>query len=124
MGYRSSVAYVIKFNSIEDRDAFTALMEARGGESANAIRECDTARKDDPVILFAQNDVKWYPDYPDVQAHTRMYQEAAELYDAGYRCIQVGEDDEVTRDTDEKDWDLWEYVDVRTELVLNFGETL
>ena len=120
MGYRSDVAYVIKFTSIEDRDAFAALMEARGGETTNAINECDVSRKDDPVILFSASDVKWYPDYPDVQAHIQLYRDAAELYTAGYRCVQVGEDDEAEVDTDDNDMDLWQYVDKRMELVINF----
>ena len=43
MGYRSNVAYVIKFNSIEDRDAFVALMEARGGVPTQPIITLDEA---------------------------------------------------------------------------------
>ena len=70
MGYRSEVAYVIKFDDIETRDNFVTLMLAKNDEHiTRAVEECEYRYQDDPVITFEAQDVKWYESYDDVQAH-------------------------------------------------------
>lgn len=93
MGYRSEVAYVIKFDDKQTRDAYVTLMLAHDNpEVRKAIEECDYDDEHDPVITFRQDDVKWYESYPDVQAHTFVYQNARELDMGSYRFVALGED--------------------------------
>ena len=92
MGYRSHVAYVIRFETVEQRDAFVELVKHRNDDMSEAIRECET-RYEQPIITFETEDVKWYSDYKDVKAHNAMLDWAVELYKgSGYRIVQVGED--------------------------------
>jgi hypothetical protein len=77
MGYRSDVAYVIKFDDIQTRDAYVTLMLAHdNSEVRKAIEECDYDNPRDPIITFRAEDVKWYPDYGDVKSHTFIYRNA------------------------------------------------
>jgi hypothetical protein len=117
MGYRSQVAYVINFNSNEKRDAYINLVLATGNsELIKALKDCEVPiplrpDKDNTAtdwqacrINFYANDVKWYDSYPDVQAHTRLYKWAEELYpdDCGWRFIRVGEEEgDIQEDTDD-----------------------
>jgi hypothetical protein len=100
MGYRSEVAYVIEFHTVQDRDAFVALMLAKNEEAlTEAINETDHDYAK-PIITFSAENVKWYPEYIDVQAHDHIYKQAHELYDAAYKFLRLGEDD----DDIEQDW--------------------
>ena len=112
MGYRSDVAYVVKFKSIEDRDAYVALCLAKNDEwVTRAIEEdCVYDNKEDPIITFKVTDVKWYSDFPDVKAHTFIYQQARELDMGGYRFVAVGEDGEEDYDEEDMDFDLSDYI--------------
>ena len=111
MGYRSDVAYVIKFESFEKRDAFVALMLAKNnGDITQAISEIKHDYKDDPIITFECDDVKWYPDFADVQAHEYLYKQAHELFDADYRFLAVGEDGAETFDEADEHGTLYDYI--------------
>ena len=93
MGYRSQVAYVIKFDDKQTRDAYVTLMLAHDNpEVRKAIEECDYDDEHDPVITFKQDDVKWYESYEDVKAHTFVYENARELKMGSYRFVALGED--------------------------------
>jgi hypothetical protein len=97
MGYRSDVAYVIKFDDIETRDNFVTLMLAKNEPPivTQAINECEYGYKHDPIITFEQYSVKWYDSFEDVQAHQQMMKDAVEIYGkkgGRYRFISVGED--------------------------------
>jgi hypothetical protein len=93
MGYRSQVAYVIKFDDKQTRDAYVTLMLAHDNpEVRKAIEECDYDDEHDPVITFKQDDVKWYESYEDVKAHTFVYENARELNMGSYRFVALGED--------------------------------
>ncbi len=114
MGYRSDVAYVIKFNDIETRDNFVTLMLAKNEPPiTQAINECEYGYKDDPIITFEQQSVKWYDSFEDVQAHQQLMKDAVEIYGkkgGRYRFISVGEDGTEAFDEDDDDGDLWEYI--------------
>lgn len=123
MGYRSDVAYVIKFDDIQTRDAYVTLMLAHDDEHVRkAIEECEYNDARDPVITFKETDVKWYESYPDVQAHTFIYQNAFELDMGSYRFIALGEDGAETFEQEERNQmtDLYEYLSTRHELVTSF----
>lgn len=91
MGYRSDIAYIMRFNSVQQRDAFVTLYSAKGVDECNAMGECRTDYED-PLITFHARDQKWYKNYADVQAHTKLYELANELMGAAYRFIGLGED--------------------------------
>jgi hypothetical protein len=114
MGYRSDVAYVIKFNDIETRDNFVTLMLAKNEPPiTQAINECEYGYKDDPIITFEQDSVKWYDIFEDVQAHQSLMKYAVEIYKhkgGRYRFISVGEDGAETFDENDDEGDLYEYI--------------
>ena len=110
MGYRSDVAYVIRFETAEQRDTFVELVKHRNDDWTQAILECET-EYEEPIITFEVQDVKWYSDYKDVRAHNALMEWAVELYpEAGWRIIQLGEDgaEEVDQGGDHDD--LWDYL--------------
>ena len=93
MGYRSDVAYIIKFKDVEQRDAFVTLMLAKNNETINnAIAETSHDRTDEPVITFKIDDVKWYPSFDDVRVHHELMDTAQDLYGALWRFVALGED--------------------------------
>ena len=110
MGYRSDVAYVIRFNTAEQRDTFVELAKHRNDDLTQAILECET-KYESPIITFEVTDVKWYDSYDDVKAHHAMMEWAVELYpDAGWRIIQLGEDGQEQCDQGGECDDLWDYI--------------
>jgi hypothetical protein len=110
MGYRSDVAYVIRFNTTEQRDTFVQLVKHRNDDWTHAILECET-EYEEPFITFETSDVKWYEDYADVRAHHAMMEWAVELYEgAGWRIIQLGEDGQEECNVGGDADDLWDYL--------------
>lgn len=123
MGYRSDVAYVIKFDDIQTRDAYVTLMLAHDDPKVrSAIEECDYDETRDAIITFKETDVKWYPSYPDVLAHRFIYENAYALKMGSFRFMALGEDGEETVEVQElhDGHDLYEYIGTRHELVTNF----
>jgi hypothetical protein len=98
MGYRSAVSYVIRFETHAKRDEYVALVLAKNDPHlTKALGQCyvptPNEQLDDPVIYFSVVDWKWYSEYPEVKAHTTLYEWAKELYpdDCDYRFVRVGE---------------------------------
>jgi hypothetical protein len=115
MGYRSDVAYVIKFDDIETRDNFVTLMLAKNDKwITQALDECEYGYNDDPVITFETQSVKWYTDFDDVKAHHAMMREAVDIYGeekgGRFRFVGVGEDGAEDFDEDDNRGDLYEYI--------------
>lgn len=123
MGYRSDVAYIIMFETIEQRDTYANSILARGpdDELHMALLECDYERKDLPAITFHATDVKWYESYSDVQAHRRLYRDASEVIPtAEYRCVELGEDGNEEVYDSSVSGDLYQYIDTVHELRVSF----
>lgn len=115
MGYRSDVAYVIKFNDIETRDNFVTLMLAKNdAQITQAISECEYGYTLDPIITFEAEDVKWYDSFDDVKAHRALMREAVEIYGeekgGRFRFVGVGEDGAEQFDEDDNENDLYDYI--------------
>jgi hypothetical protein len=114
MGYRSDVAYVIKFNDIETRDNFVTLMLAKNdAQLTQAIKECEYGYTDDPIITFKETDLKWYDSFEDVKAHHNLMKYAVEIYQhkgGRYRFISVGEDGAEDFDESDDEGDLYDYI--------------
>lgn len=124
MGYRSHVAYVIKFDDIETRDNFVTLMLAKNDKwITQALDECEHRYESDPVITFEECDIKWYDTYDEVIAHRTLMKEAVAIYGekgGRYRFIGVGEDGAEDYDEDDNEGDLYEYITTRHEVVTDF----
>ena len=115
MGYRSDVAYVIKFDDIETRDNFVTLMLAKNdAQLTQAINECEYGYKDDPIITFEETSIKWYDTYDEVKAHRALMHEAVHIYGGEkggrFRFIGVGEDGAEDFDESDDEGDLYEYI--------------
>ena len=115
MGYRSDVAYVIKFNDIETRDNFVTLMLAKNDKwITQALDECEYRYDDDPVITFETNSVKWYDTYDEVIAHRTLMRSAVDIYGeekgGRFRFISVGEDGAEDFNESDDEGDLYEYI--------------
>jgi len=126
MGYRSDVAYIIKFDDIETRDNFVTLMLAKNEPPiTQAINECEYGYTEDPIITFEATDVKWYNSFEDVISHNTLMKEAVEIYKhkgGRYRFISIGEDGAEECDEDDDDGDLWDYVTTRHEIHTSFPD--
>lgn len=125
MGYRSDVAYIIKFDDIETRDNFVTLMLAKNDKHiTEAINECEYRYDDDPIITFRETDVKWYDSFEDVQAHQKLMQYAVEIYGeergGRFRFIGVGEDGAEQFDESDDEGDLYEYITTVHEIQTSF----
>lgn len=113
MGYRSDVAYVIKFDDIQTRDAYVTLMLGNDNKHVReAIEECNYNNERDPVITCRIEDVKWYDTYGEVEAHTFIYRNAHELGMGSYRFLAVGEDgaENFEQELIHDGHDLYEYI--------------
>jgi hypothetical protein len=97
MGYRSTVAFVISFETKEQLDNYLAprLLEEYIRDERDRFERISW---DDASVLYHTEDVKWYDHLPDVQAFTRLYQDAVDAGGA-YRFIRVGEEDKDIEET-------------------------
>ena len=110
MGYRSDVAYTIRFNSDHDENNkqsfFTFLAEAKSKAATAACFlesewvefQIDEARF---RINFAADGVKWYESYADAQCHEALIELANEWVNdednnsgIAYMFVRVGEEND------------------------------
>ena len=110
MGYRSDVAYTIRFVSDDDtknkQSFYTFLAEAKSRATTAscfsddhwAEVEIDETRL---RINFAVDDTKWYPSYPSVACHEALIDLAdewanddANFSEIAYRFVRIGEEPE------------------------------
>ena len=106
MGYRSDVAYTIRF--VDDHDTnneqsfFTFLAEAKSNPKyAIAMKEVSIL-EGRQEINFSANDVKWYESYSDVDSHMALVELAEDwveqVREGALHCklgvvfLRVGED--------------------------------
>ena len=123
MGYRSDVAYVIQFDTIEHRDNFVTLMHAKNEEPTNtALTEVQYKYGAHPIITFYAEGWKWYDSYPEVQAHHALMRDAEELFGAEWRFVRTGEDanDVEVLESDTTEYELYEYVDPVQSIRVDF----
>lgn len=126
MGYRSIVAYTIRFtaqsngvDSPTDEELkqckasfYTFLAEAKSKFSGVFDDEGVVVDEGNLAINFLAEDVKWYEDYEDVKAHTALYELSQswaedENKHIGGIFMRIGEeiDDVVQEAWGEHDWD-------------------
>jgi hypothetical protein len=127
MGYRSTVAYTIRFTPIPDNNVdaptekavkeckksfYTFLAEAKT-KLSGAVNDEDTKiDESNMAINFFVSDVKWYESYEDVKVHEDLIQLSKDWADMENKHIggiftRIGEemDDIVEEGWGEHDWD-------------------
>jgi hypothetical protein len=117
MGYRSHVAFIIKFHSIQDRDALWMLFANSDSEGKQQMAKAVQHEYAEPFITYEHTDIKWYEGYDFVQAAEEMMSQAVELFNACWRFVSVGEDnnDNEEKEDGENADELWDYINlVRT----------
>ena len=134
MGYRSDVAYVVKFYSRDDDEpekAFADFVhftdwvknhhttEVQDGErklihTYNDENNNLAIHKQDLMLSFFANSVKWYESYVDVQWHELLLQKVTTYATGNYRFVRIGEEygDVVVTQHDPTYFEMYDYVDV------------
>jgi hypothetical protein len=125
MGYRSEVAYLIRFRDKHLRNTFVELILAKGDEHLTAaLNHCLVDPEDNTICFYAAH-WKWYESYPEVKAHNEMMRWAKELYedDCDYTFTRVGENNDDI-ETDMSGGDLVTYDDVEpsTTIEISFNQ--
>jgi hypothetical protein len=132
MGYRSDVAYTIRFSGEDDtkvkQSFYTFLAEAKANP---AIAGCFSDDEEHFKVIeatytinFHADDVKWYESYEDVQCHEALMKQALAWIDDENECIgyifaRIGEEVNDTEQNYGGNWDDdWLYL--KRELVLDW----
>jgi hypothetical protein len=128
MGYRSDIAYTIRFEGDEDeknrQSFFTFLAEAKSKDEYKiALEEVDI---DEKRLRFSYKiqSVKWYESFPDVQSHDKFFALGAE-YAAGLitpiagSFLRVGEDSSDIEERSFGDFDH-DWVQVSREIMTDW----
>lgn len=110
MGYRSDVVITIGFKTQEELDTFLAPRLL--GAPLREWREYFSRVVDAPnCVMFQLEDVKWYDDYPEIQAMKDLCRESVKCGGA-YSFIRQGEDyDDVKQKQGYADVEVLEIVD-------------
>jgi hypothetical protein len=122
MGYRSEVAYVIRFKDKEMKDNFINLQRAKADQHINTALD-ELIEVEDNMLGYHADHVKWYESYPDVMAHQQLLKDTIAIFandetvpdydnQAGYKFIRLGEEQEDNIDEEEgNSEELYDYVD-------------
>lgn len=86
MGYRSEVAIAMRKEDYE-------LLKGFDKENKNLVELLDVAevKESRGVVVIRWDSLKWYPEFPEVQAIAEFIAELSEA-DKPYRFIRLGED--------------------------------
>ena len=113
MGYRSDVAYTIRFTDDHDtnneQSFYTFLLEAKANPNCQiALAEVEIDHKN-KAFYYSARDVKWYENYPDVMSHMALLHQAEDWAEEvrkgklhcsiGSMFLRAGEE---TNDTEER----------------------
>ena len=124
MGYRSDVAYMIQFHKPEDYWGFIAEASADPDTAMCWSKEEHEAFKqndDELAIQFGADQVKWYPDYPDVKCHANLWWKASEREDNqkgmcdGY-FVRIGEEPDDVEERQFGEEPPFDYINIHREI--------
>jgi hypothetical protein len=108
MGYRSHVAYTIRFTDDDDtmntQSFYTFIAEAKSKDACRAALEECKIDEQKLQINFHREDVKWYDTYSYVQNHEELLLLASDTIETyedlkeciGYVFTRIGENDDDT----------------------------
>ena len=130
MGYRSEVAYILRFTNKEMKDNFVNLQRAKADKAINEALD-ELVEVEDSMLGYHADHVKWYDDYPDVKAHHTLMKDTIKLFgdeystdyneQAGYRFVRLGEEQEDNEDEEGgNSEELYEYVDWSRQINTSF----
>jgi hypothetical protein len=101
MGYRSDVYIAVAFANADDLKEVVAVytIDPRV-QKHNLLQEWDV--REDNILYYHGDDVKWYDDYEDVQGVEHMLHLADKFHEerdmpVAYRFIRIGEDENDTK---------------------------
>ena len=134
MGYRSDVAYTIRF--VDDHDTnnhqsfFTFLAEAKADpRCAIALSEV-TINEKRQEINFNAEDVKWYESYADVDSHTALFNQARswaeQVREGTLHCsigaifMRIGESTDDIEEIAEGDYN-WEWMRISRQIITDWS---
>jgi hypothetical protein len=138
MGYRSTVAYTIRFtptpsNNVDSpteeevnkcKESFYTFLAEAKVKLSGAFTDGAVVYESDMAINFQCEDVKWYEDYEDVKVHEALIQLSKDWADMennhiGGIFMRIGEelDDMVQEGWGEHDW---EWMGIRREIVCDW----
>ena len=138
MGYRSDVAYTIRFNEPEHMALFIA--EALSKDYGKpALAECMVDHKKLQINFNAES-VKWYESYPDVKCHDDLVSQAKDWcdtddhlinleggasgtdhYKLGYIFIRIGENSDDVQEDFGGEYD-WDWMRVSRQIVTDWSD--
>lgn len=134
MGYRSDVAYTIRFvddhDTNNDQSFYTFLAEAKANprcQIALAEVEIDYKRK---RFNFVANDVKWYESYSDVDSHIALFAQAKDwvqqYLEGKLHCTigaiftRIGENTDDVEEIAEGEYD-WDWISVSRQIITDWS---
>ena len=106
MGYRSDVYIAVAFDSKKNMDEVIAAYALNiNVEKHNLVN--DWVIKDDNILYFHAENVKWYEHYEWVEGYEYMFELVEKFYESrgfssAYRLLRVGEEDDDVEDR--HDW--------------------
>ena len=134
MGYRSDVAYTIRFTDDHDtnneQSFYTFLLEAKANPQLQiALAEVEINHKKQ-MFTFSANDVKWYDNYPDVISHTALFEQAKswaeQMSQQKLHCrigavfTRIGENTDDCEEIGVGDYD-WEWIRVSRQIITDWS---
>lgn len=130
MGYRSEVAYVLRFKDKEMRESFVNLQRAKADEYINRALD-ELIELEDNMLAYHAEYVKWYEDFPEVKAHHCLMADTRDLFgdryssdyndQAGYKFIRLGEESDDNEDEEGGNSEcLYEYLSWTKSIVTSF----
>lgn len=142
MGYRSDVAYTIRFTTEEAYRLFIA--EAKVKDLGKCFKDdtshWEEAECDDDLwrINFSATGVKWYDSYPDVDMHNKLIELAEdwvdsdthreikdggsgdEAYRIGFIFIRIGEESDDIEEKAGGNYD-WDWMRVSRQIITDWS---
>jgi len=116
MGYRSDVYIAVAFANADDLKEVVAVytIDPRV-QKHNLLQEWDV--REDNILYYHGDDVKWYDDYEDVQGVEHMLHLADKFHEerdmpVAYRFIRIGENDNDTETREEHGGDGGELMEM------------
>ena len=125
MGYRSEVAYVIRFANKEMRELFINLQRAKADKHINEALS-ELVEVEDCLLGYHADHVKWYDGYDGVKAHETLMHDSIDMFNqdediVGWRFVRLGEEsDDNVQEEDGNSDELYEYVDWHKSMSLSF----
>jgi hypothetical protein len=125
MGYRSEVAYVIRFKDKAMRELFVSLQRAKADPHINEALD-ELAEVEDCLLGYHADWVKWYDGYDGVKAHHTLMSDSIDMFNqdediVGWRFVRLGEESNDTeQEEDGNSGELYEYVDWHKSMSLSF----